>query len=114
MKVIIAGSCTSNDYEFLKKKINELNLEITEVVCGGARGVDSLGQRYAEELGIPVKMFPAQWDLYGKAAGMIRNKEMGKYADYLIAFWDGKSKGTLNMINFMEQINKHGTVVRYQ
>jgi len=113
MKIIIAGSRNFNNYDLLKTTINDLNLEIEEVVCGEARGADSLGRRYAEENNIPIKSFPANWDQYGKNAGMIRNAEMGAYADYLIAFWDGKSKGTKNMIDYMKSHNKHGYVKYY-
>lgn len=110
MKVIIAGSRTFNDYEYLKQSLKELNLDITEIVCGEAKGADTLGRRYGEENNIPIKSFPAQWDLYGKSAGYIRNSQMGDYADYLVAFWDGKSKGTFNMIEYMRKKGKHGQV----
>lgn len=110
MKVIIAGSRNFNDYNFLCKKIKELNINIDEIVCGGARGADLLGKQYGKENNIPIKMFPANWELYGRSAGMIRNHEMGNYADYLIAFWDGQSKGTKDMIDYMKKIKKHGSV----
>lgn len=78
-----------------------------EIVSGMARGVDSLACEVAAEK--PrwfVKSFPANWDKYGKAAGPIRNEQMAKYADYLIAVWDGKSHGTKNMIEQMKKVNK--------
>ena len=114
MKVIIAGSRTLNDYNFVKTEIEKLNLEIDEVVCGEARGADSLGKRWAESKNIPVKSFYPEWDRIGTAAGMIRNHLMGDYADYLIAFWDGKSRGTKDMIDYMQQIGKHGSVIIYE
>ena len=114
MKVIIAGSRNFNNYDFLQNKINELKLNITEIVCGEARGADLLGRQYGINNNIPVKSFPADWGKYGKSAGYIRNKEMAEYADYLIAFWDGNSKGTNNMINIMKNINKHGSVFIYK
>lgn len=96
MKTIIAGSrdrsLSSVDKELLA------TLGITEVVCGGARGIDTDGRLWAEEQGIPVKMFPADWNKYGKSAGCIRNEEMAVYADMLVAFWDGESRGTKHMI----------------
>lgn len=113
MRVIIAGSRSFNDYDFLKQNILQLNLDITEIVCGEARGADSLGRRFAIENNIPIKSFPAEWNTYGKSAGMIRNHQMGDYADYLIAFWDTKSRGTLDMINYMQQLGKHGTVIKF-
>lgn len=109
MKVIIAGSRTFNNYELLCESLKDIN--ISEIVCGGARGADSLGEKYAKEHNIPIKYFYPQWDLLGKKAGMIRNQEMGSYADFLVAFWDGESKGTKHMIEYMKRINKHGKVV---
>jgi len=102
MKVIIAGSRTITDYEFVLEAIEESGFKITEVVSGCANGVDKLGERYALENNIPIKLFPAQWIKYGRGAGIIRNKEMAEYADALIACWDGTSAGTRNM---MWQVN---------
>jgi hypothetical protein len=100
MRVIIAGSRDFNDYELLKKHCDCLlqNQKEVEIVSGGARGADKLGERYASEKGYPLKKFPADWEKFGKSAGYKRNKEMAEYADSLIVFWDGISKGTKNMI----------------
>ena len=113
MKTIIAGTRNFNDYQFLKEKIDNLDINITEIVSGTARGADILGERYAREHNIPVKRFPADWEKYGKGAGFIRNEQMGNYADYLIAFWDSKSRGTFHMIEYMKKIGKHGTIYVY-
>ena len=99
MKVIIAGSRTIEDYEYVKDVIKRSNFTITEVVCGKAsRGVDALGERYAIENDIPVKPFYANWKKFGKAAGMMRNNDMADYAEAIIAIWDGSSRGTKDMI----------------
>lgn len=87
--------------------------EITEIVSGCAKGADSLGEEWALEANKPVKRFPAEWHKYKKAAGPIRNMQMGDYADQLIAFWDGESKGTQHMINYMNSLQKPVTVIRY-
>lgn len=105
MKVIIAGGREVTDYNLVIQAISECSFEITEIVSGGARGVDTMAIRYAEENGFKVKIFMAEWHNHGKAAGPIRNALMAKYADALVALWDGKSKGTKNMI---EQAVKHG------
>ena len=97
----------------LKEKIDNLNIQIDEIVSGAARGADILGERYGIEHNIPIKRFPADWGKYGKGAGFIRNEQMGNYADYLIAFWDGKSRGTFHMIEYMKKMRKHGTVYVY-
>ena len=99
MKLIIAGSRNFEDYEVLKRRIDVLPFEITEIISGNARGADSLGEWYAAENEIQVRVYPANWSKYGKPAGYIRNKEMAEVADALIAFWDGKSKGTKHMID---------------
>lgn len=98
MKVIIAGGRDFDDYGFLKESVIGLKINISEVVSGKAKGADALGEQFAEESNIPVNSFPANWGKHGRSAGPMRNKEMADYADVLIAFWDGKSKGTKSMI----------------
>ena len=112
MKVIIAGSRTFNNRKYLYGVLDEFHKDtpITEVVCGGARGADELGRCWADRNRITVTSFNADWEKFGKSAGFIRNCEMGEYADFLIAFWDGKSKGTKHMIDYMKRHNKHGKV----
>lgn len=119
IKVIIAGTRDFNDYAFLKKNldyflqgINPNNEEI-EIVSGNARGADKLGERYAKEHNLPVKLFPANWDKYGKRAGYLRNQEMANYSDVLIAFWDEKSKGTKHMIDIAKKQDLTVIVVGY-
>ena len=98
MKVIIAGCRDYHDYQTLLDAITEANFDITTVISGGADGVDALGERYAEEMVIPLKVFPANWKKDGRAAGPIRNRKMAENAQALIALWDEKSSGTKNMI----------------
>ncbi len=98
MKVIIAGGRTVTDYKIAEQAIYESGFDITEVVSGGARGADRCGELFAQHGGLGLKVFPANWDKFGRGAGHIRNEEMAKYADALIAIWDGESKGTKNMI----------------
>lgn len=114
-KIIVAGGRDFNDYWYLNLKVGEVlasdecyfygmagdhaRYDDVEIVSGGARGADFLGERFAEENFIPLKKFPADWDAHGRAAGIIRNEEMARYADMLIAFLsDPPSKGTSNMI----------------
>ena len=116
MKVIICGGRSRDDYSLVKNVMDEVaaRIDINEIVCGEARGADSLGKRWAIENGIQIASFPADWNRYGRAAGARRNEEMGNYADYVVAFWDGKSRGTKHMIHYMEQNNKHGEVYLYE
>ncbi len=99
MKVIIAGSRDLNNYGLVVEHIVKSHFKITEIVCGMCRGPDLLGKKYAEENNIPVKEFPADWENLGNSAGPTRNKAMAEYADALILVWDGKSKGSFNMLN---------------
>lgn len=98
VKVIIAGSRGVTDYDEVCRAIKESEFEITEVVSGGAIGVDKFGEKYAVRNDIPIKVFLADWEKKKAAAGIIRNAEMAKYAEALIAVWDGASPGTKNMI----------------
>ena len=101
LKVIIAGGRTFDDYALLKKKCDEIlkNKKDVEIVSGGARGADTMGERYAKENGFPIKLFPADWDTHGRAAGMLRNADMASYSDALIAFVWEESNGTRQMIS---------------
>lgn len=111
VKVIIAGSRHFNNYNLVEETIEKLGLEIDEVVYGGAPGADYMGLLWARKHKVKVKTFLAEWSVYGGAAGPLRNKQMAEYGDYLLAFWDGKSKGTKSMINEMRKKGKHGEVV---
>ena len=116
MKVIVCGSRSIKNEMWVHDWLDYLQtqIDITEVVTGMAPGPDNYGGRWAWVQNIPDKNFPAQWDKYGKSAGMIRNVEMADYADYVIAFWDGKSRGTKHMIDTMKRKGKHGTVIEYE
>lgn len=105
MKVIIAGSRDITDYNLVKLAIIKSQFVIDEIVSGGAKGVDALGEKFAYENWISLKVFPANWDKYGKSAGYIRNEQMAKYADALVAIWDGKSPGTKHMIELAKKHN---------
>lgn len=111
MKVIIAGGREITDYELLLKAVLNAGFDITAVVSGGAKGADSLGERFAEETGLELFKFPAHWEEYGRAAGPIRNETMAKFGDALIALWDGKSRGTKNMI---DRATAHGLKIHVE
>jgi hypothetical protein len=117
-KVIICGSRDFSDYQLLKEQCsyylsNFLQSEIT-VVSGCAKGADTLGERYAIENGFDILKYPADWDRYGKSAGYKRNQQMAEIADGVIAFWDGKSKGTNHMINIAKEKNIRVIVIHYK
>lgn len=116
-KVIIAGCRDFTDYELLREKcdyhLQNLRLEDIVIVSGHASGADSLGERYAQERGFQLETYPADWQAHGRAAGPIRNAKMANVAHALIAFWDGKSRGTKNMIETARKYNLKVAVVRY-
>lgn len=114
-RVIIAGTRFLNDYSLLKETADRLLADkITAgysivIVSGGCAGADLLGERYAKENGYSIDRYPAEWKEYGKKAGIMRNAVMADNADALIAYWDGISRGTKNMI---DEARKRGLAVR--
>lgn len=126
MRLIIAGSRSIEDYELLKRVMIESNAKskVTEVVSGGAKGVDRLGERWAREHKIKLTIMKAEWNkldvpgaiidvrpgeadgYYNSRAGIQRNEKMGDYADAAIILWDGKSTGSMHMLNYMKKLGK--------
>jgi len=111
IKIIIAGCRDFNDYDFFEEKVSEvLETEINnhdiEIVSGGCRGVDKLGEAFAKKHKIPLRVITARWYAYGNAAGPMRNARMAEYADILIVLWNSISKGTKNMIDTMRKLDK--------
>lgn len=116
-RVIIAGGRDFDNYELLKQRMDFLLSETAEpiqVVCGQARGADQLGQLYAKERGYEIRYFPANWEYYGKRAGMLRNEQMAQNADALVAFWDGESRGTKNMIENAKKYKLKIRIIKYR
>ncbi len=110
-RVVIAGSRDFPDYKTAKEYIDFCISRIRKeneiiIVSGGARGADTLGEQYAKENGFKIEKYPAEWDIYGRSAGIKRNKIMVEVSDYVICFWDGQSKGTKSTIDFARQLNK--------
>lgn len=122
-KVIIAGGRDFDQYNLLESYCKHVlkNHDKIEIVSGTAKGADELGEKFAIKNNLGLKSFPADWTniegkpasqigtrkdgtKYWKAAGHARNRQMAEYADALIAFWDGKSKGTKDMINQAESL----------
>lgn len=113
---LVVGSRGFSNYELLKRKLDKIlqNKNNVIIVSGGAKGADSLAERYAKEHNYPVKIFLAEWDKHGKAAGYIRNAKMHEYINQfsdrgIVAFWDGKSKGTQHNFDFAR---KYKTPIR--
>lgn len=121
IKLIVAGGRDFNNYSLMDRSINNLIFDVlgfvskeqVEIVSGGAIGADNLGEWYARKNDLQLKVFKPDWDRYSKAAGFIRNVQMADYADMLIAFWDGKSRGTEHMIQTMKRKEKYYKVIKY-
>jgi hypothetical protein len=116
MKLIIAGGRDLQAYTLVEMWADRVLTwhDVTEVVCGDATGADSLGERWANAKGIPVKHFPADWDGLGKKAGLVRNGQMAAYGTALLAFWDGRSRGTADMIEKAKWAGLKVKVVTYK
>lgn len=117
-RVIIAGGRTFDDYALVKEKCElylseKLKTHRVIIVSGHASGADALGERFADEHNLPCELHPADWNRHGRAAGPIRNAEMAGVADALIAFWDGKSRGTASMIKLAKDKGLQVAVVNY-
>lgn len=109
MRLSIVGGRNFNDYALLASTIfnNLCPLDfITEIISGGAKGADTLGADFAENNDIPLKIFPAEWDKYGKSAGFIRNQTIIDNCDVVLAFWNGESKGTADTIEKAKRAKK--------
>lgn len=114
MKLIIAGSRKlRTPVDIMTYFLDSLNIDYRElgkdfeIVSGGAKGSDESGENWAISYRLcGLKVFPADWDGHGKAAGPIRNRKMANYADALLLIWDGKSRGSQNMKNEMLKLKK--------
>lgn len=106
MKLIVAGSRGIVDYDLVVQAIKAFEKEfgkVTQIISGGAKGADRLGEKYANEHSLTLVKFLADWNKYGKRAGYLRNEEMAKNADACLCIWDGESKGTKHMIDIAER-----------
>ena len=106
MRVAVIGSRS-----ILTTEIGDYISDADEIVSGGAIGVDSCAAEYAKRKGLRLRVFLPQYEKYGRAAPIVRNKKIVDYADKIIAFWDGKSKGTLSVIKYAEKTGKPCEIV---
>jgi hypothetical protein len=116
MKLAIIGSRTFDNYELLKKSINEnFGIKtITTIVSGGAKGADTLAEQFAVEYKLQKNIILPDWAKHGKKAAFLRNYDIIDAADSVIAFWDESSKGTKHAIDYAKKINKSCIIVCYE
>jgi len=114
MRVAVIGSRTFDVYSAMDRALKIIHSfeGIDEIVSGGARGADSLAEKWAKENNIPTKIFKANWERYGRGAGMIRNKDIIDRADLVVVFWDGQSKGTKNSLDRAKKAGKRYFVIK--
>lgn len=117
-KLIVAGGRDFHNKGLLKDALSDIALvqladKSVSIVSGMANGADKLGWQFAKANGVQCYEFPADWEKYGKWAGYKRNEDMAKFSDGLLAFWDGKSRGTKHMIDYMKGLGKPVFVVSY-
>ena len=110
MRLGVVGSRGFNDY-FLMKDILDEYENIDTIVTGGANGADTWAEHYAKKYGIQCLVIPAEWSRLGRKAGYIRNVEIVNQSDVIIAFWDGKSKGTKLTIDISEKKGKEIRII---
>ena len=122
-KIVIAGGRDFTDYDYLAESmVHVLNAaphstyaDDCIVISGGAKGADQLGEWFCHEhLYKEPILYKADWEKHGKMAGPMRNTEMAKAADYVVCFWDGKSRGTRDMISKAIRFNKPLWVFHYE
>ena len=117
MRLLVAGSRGVEDREAMLKAIRSVttgNRPDLVILGGCPRGVDAMALRWAEKNHYPVDLYPAYWDKFGKAAGPIRNKTMVQEADHVVVVWDGKSRGSANVIKIATELGKPLTVVQVE
>jgi hypothetical protein len=115
LRVIVAGSRSFYNYELLKQKLDyyfQGNPNII-IVSGTARGADQLGERYAKERSYYIAQYRPDWSI-GNQAGYLRNADMSRNADALVAFHDGISRGTGHMIDLAKKQNLMTRIVNFK
>lgn len=116
LDIAIIGSREFTDYEFMKKKLDKEfdNLTfVNAIISGGAKGADSLAEKYAEEIGRPMVVYRPDYKKYGRAAPFVRNTEIIEHCDVVFAFWNGKSNGTRDALNKAEKLGKQIHIIRF-
>lgn len=102
MKLGVVGSRSFRDYKKLCDVLDGLNAGCSDVIISGgcSIGADALAERYAKERDVELKIFYAEWEKYGKRAGILRNRAIVLYCDFVVLFWDGISRGTASTLSF--------------
>ena len=106
MKIAIVGSRSIST-----PSLDGCVFEGDEIVSGGAVGVDRFAAEYAKSHSLPLTEFLPDYQQYGRAAPIVRNKRIVDYADKVVVFWDGSSRGSLSVIEYAEKVGKPCEVI---
>ena len=116
MKIVIGGSRTYTDYKAFSEALDGVLTDIPKneitILSGHCKVVDAMAERYAAEHKINLRVYPAEWSIYGRAAGPVRNRRMVENCDLVIAFWDGSSKGTRSLIDYAIKQGREVIVIK--
>ena len=108
MKLLIVGSRSITEFDLSPY----IPADIDTVISGGAGGIDSLAEQYADLHRLSKYIIRPRYDLYGRAAPLKRNEQMVDMADAVLVIWDGRSKGTQHTLKYTKKTNKPITLVR--
>ena len=108
MKLLIAGSRGITDFDFAPYIPDGTDT----IISGGAKGIDTLAEQYAEQNGLKKIIIKPEYEKYGKVAPLKRNDQIADYADEVIAFWDGESRGTMYTVKQFQRLGKKITLLR--
>ncbi len=118
--LLVAGSRSFTNYQYLSSSLDKLlvNQSDITIVSGGARGADSLAERYARERGYQLRVFPANWNQFGKSAGYRRNRQMHEFIAQFpnrgcVCFWDGSSRGTAHNFDLANEFHTPLRIKRF-
>jgi len=115
IQLAVVGGRDFRDYKKLSAAIDSIRAEcvVDRIISGGARGADSLAEKYARERNIPITVFRPDWEREGKKAGLLRNKDIIEASGWVLAFWDGESRGTQHTITIAKKSMKRVVVYSY-
>lgn len=117
MKIAIVGGRDFNDYNFLRKEvgkfIHENEISLSSIISGGAKGADTLAEKLATEINVELIIFKPNYEKFGRGATIVRNTEIIKNCDVVVAFWDRKSKGTHDSIKKAQKLDKRFSIINY-
>ena len=110
MKLLIVGSRSITEFDLTPY----IPSEIDTVISGGASGIDSLAEQYADLHRLSKYIMRPRYDLYGRAAPIKRNEQMVDIADAVLVIWDGHSKGAQHTVKYANKVNKPITLIQIE